>query len=247
MSRDPALTTEVMKLCNSVRFRGELPVTDMSEATARLGFSEVYRVIMMTSASRTISLENVETVLEVEALCRHSVATAVAAETIARTTGEVADAAFMAGLLHDVGKIALASAHGVSYKTMAFEVKKQGSSLSEMEKRNFSFDHSEVGSRLLDRWGFPPEVVGAVCHHHHVAEAGEFVRLTATVALGDALAREEEKSQAGDARSVENRARAIAILQLDPERLAGVMDQARESLKRDAELLKALPGKGRAC
>ncbi len=241
MSRDPSLTTEVMKLCNSARFRGEQLVANMSEATARLGFSEVSRVIMMTSATRTLSLANVESVLEVELLCRHSIATGVAAGVIAKTAGESADSAFIAGLLHDVGKIALASAHGVRYKTLARQVQIQGGSLSGAEKKSLGFDHSEVGSRLLERWGFPPDVVTAVRHHHHVAEAGSSERLTATVVMGDKIANDGEKKSAADASSIDNVDKSVTILNLALPLLSTIMDQAQEAIKRDAGLLTGKP------
>jgi putative nucleotidyltransferase with HDIG domain len=241
LSRDPALTTEVMKLCNSARYRGEKVITDMSEAAIRLGFSELYRIIMLVSGTRTISLDNVESVLEVEVLCRHSIATAVAAGVIAKTVGEAEDSAFIAGLLHDVGKIALASAQGVRYKTLALEVKTHGGSLPEAERKNFGFDHSEVGSRMLERWGFPPEVVMAVRHHHHLAEAGAAERLAATVTLGNMLVRDEEKKPALDAGSLANNAKAVAILNLAPAPLAALMEQVHEALKRDAGFFMATP------
>ena len=246
LSRDPSLTTEVLKLCNSSCFGGERVVADMFEATARLGFSEVSRVIMMTSATRTISLENVESVLEVEALCRHSTATAVAARAIATTVGEAEDFAFVAGLLHDIGKIALASANGVGYKNLTREVTIQGGSLSEMEKKYFGFDHSEVGSRLLERWGIPPEVVLAVRHHHNLAEASVGERLTATVVLGNMIVHDGENKSACDGGSRDNIDKAVALLNLGPAKLSTIMDQAHEALKRDAGLLRALLSKRHA-
>lgn len=245
VKRDPALTTEVIKLCNSSYFRGEQLIAEVSEATARLGFSEVYRVIMMVSATRTISLANVESVLEVEALCRHAIATAVAAGVIAKAVAENPDSAFIAGLLHDVGKIALASAQGVRYQALAREIKIQGGSLSQAEKKNFGFDHSEVGSRLLERWDLPPEVVLAVRYHHNLTGAADSGRLTATVVLANMLAKEEEKKSAGDPGTVDDIAQAISILSLAPGPLSAVMEEVHEALKRDAGLLKAAPGKSR--
>ncbi len=245
LSRDPSLTIEVLKLCNSACFRGEQVVDNMFEATTRLGFSEIARVIMTTSATRTISLANVQSVLEVEALCRHSIATAVAAGAIAKSTGEAADSAFLAGLLHDVGKIALASAHGVGYQSLNRQVKIEGGSLSERERKSFGFDHTEVGSRLLERWGIPSDVSLAVRHHHSLAEASLSGRLSATVLLGDVIAHDAEMKSPWDVARREQIYIAAGLLGLAPARLTAVMDQAHEALKRDAELLKALPGKSR--
>jgi len=232
--RDPALTIEVLRICNGARFRGEQNVSDMFEAVTRLGLQEIYRIIMMISATSTISLNNVDTVLEVEALCRHSKATAVAAGVVAKSAGEEESGAFIAGLLHDVGKIALASAEGVRYRSSTGRNELQGSSLSEWEKKNFGFDHGEVGGRLLERWGFPPEIALAVQYHHNLVEAGDSTRLASTVALADLLAHAAEKKTAIDASSRESIAKAASSLNLASEAVTALMQRVNEELKRDA-------------
>jgi putative nucleotidyltransferase with HDIG domain len=232
--RDPALTIEVLRICNGARFRGEQNVSDMFEAVTRLGLQEIYRIIMMISATSTISLNNVDTVLEVEALCRHSKATAVAAGVVAKSAGEEESGAFIAGLLHDVGKIALASAEGVRYRSSTGRNELQGSSLSEWEKKNFGFDHGEVGGRLLERWGFPPEIALAVQYHHNLVGAGDSTRLASTVALADLLAHAAEKKTAIDASSRESIAKAASSLNLASEAVTALMQRVNEELKRDA-------------
>jgi putative nucleotidyltransferase with HDIG domain len=232
--RDPALTLEVLKICNSARYRGEENVTDMFEAVTRVGLQEVYRIVMMVSATSTISLNNVDTVLEVEALCRHSKATAVSAEVVAKAIGEQENTAFVAGLLHDIGKIALASAEGVRYRSSAVKNDLQGASLSEWEKKHFGFDHGEVGGRLLERWGFPQEIALAVQYHHNVARAGDPARLASTVAMADWLAHALEKKTATDASSQENLAKAASSLNLATEAVTILMGRVKEELGRDA-------------
>ncbi|HEX4342813.1 MAG TPA: HDOD domain-containing protein [Verrucomicrobiae bacterium] len=237
ISRDPSLTSEVLKCCNSPRYRGEKSVSDMFEAIARLGFYEVYRIVMMISATRTISLDNIESVLAVEALCRHSMATAVASGVVAKAVGEDFDAAFIAGLLHDVGKIVLASAEGMRYRSLLQQFKTQGGAIAKAEKQHFGFDHAEIGGRLLDRWGLAPEIFIAVRYHHDVAGAVAASQLTAVVALADMIANGWEKRSATDPVSMENVATAVGVLNLDPEAVTALMTQVHEQLKLEADLL----------
>jgi putative nucleotidyltransferase with HDIG domain len=243
ISHDPSLTSEVLKTCNSARYCGEKPVSGMFEAIARLGFYEVYRIVMMISATRTISVENIESVLAVESLCRHSMATAVAASVLAKNVGEPADAAFIAGLFHDVGKIVLASAEGSRYAAVFRQWKTSGASITAAEKQQFGFDHSEVGGRLVDRWGFPFETVIAVQFHHHVADAVAASELTAIVALADMISNGWEKRSASDPASLDNIANAVAILNFTPEKMAEVIGQVHEQLKVDAGLVMNAPAK----
>ena len=234
--RDPAITLEILRICNGARFRGEQKVSDMFDAVIRLGLQEICRIIMVISATSTISLKNVDTVLEVEALCRHSKATAVAAGVVAKLTGQEENAAFIAGLLHDIGKIALASADGVRYRSRPWTGRHDvpSSSLSEWEMKNFGFNHGEVGGCLLERWGFPPEIALAVQYHHDIMGAGDSTRLASTVALADMLAHAAEKKAATDTSSQENIHKAASSLNLATDAFSVLRDRVNETLKRDA-------------
>lgn len=238
--RDPAITLEILRICNGARFRGEQKVSDIFDAVIRLGLQEICRIIMVISATSTISLKNVDTVLEVEALCRHSKVTAVAAGVIAKWVGEEENAAFIAGLLHDLGKIALASADGVRYRSRPWTGRHDvpGLSLSEWEMKNFGFNHGEVGGRLLTRWGFPQEIALAVQYHHRIIEAGDSARLASTVALADMFAHASEKRAATDSSSQENLTQAAGSLNLAADAVAGLRDRVHEALKRDAFALE---------
>jgi len=95
--------------------------------------------------------------------------------------------AFTAGLLHDIGKVIFAGAHGKNY-TQNFDAAKRGSlTLIEWEKEHYGCDHAEVGAVLLERWKIPPEIVAAVRFHHQPSAAGEYAPLAASVCLGNFL------------------------------------------------------------
>ena len=108
ISHDPSLTAEVLRRCNSAYFSGSQPAADMFEAVLRLGFYEMYRIVVVLFGSRAMSIPNGACGIQVEALWRHSVTTAVAAGVLAEHLQEPEGVAFTAGLLHDVGKVVLA-------------------------------------------------------------------------------------------------------------------------------------------
>ncbi len=224
ISHDPSLTAEVLKRCNSAYFAGENSVTDIFEAISRLGFYEVYRAVVLISGVRTMSLQTIAAGVRVEELWHHSLATGVAAEVIAREIRESEVAAFTAGLLHDVGKLVLASAEGRKYGTLTQLADAEGASLVELERKVFGFDHSEIGARLLERWRLPAEVVAPIRHHHNLAGAGEHARLTATLALADTIANQLEEPAAQKAGGLTPCAEAAGFLYLTPASVAAIIE-----------------------
>jgi putative nucleotidyltransferase with HDIG domain len=228
ISRDPALSAEVLKRCNSAAITGEQPVADMFEAISRLGFYEVYCMVGMISGSRVMALQSATSVVLVERLSRHSTITALAAAIIAKRVDEPMVAAFTAGLLHDIGKIIFASAEGTKYLKLLENAGARNETDSHAERSVFGFNHSEIGARLLNRWTLPQDVVNAVFFHNNLEAAGNSRRLSATVALASAIAK-GENMDLNDPNS-QSGANAAAVLSLDSESIAEIMEALQEEL-----------------
>src|SRR5208337_4581326 len=186
ISHDPAFTVEVLKRCNSVFFGAGKPAEGMSEAVMRLGFQEIYKLIVAMFAASAI-LRPGHTA-HVEMLWRHSVAVAVAAMVLAEAVGESTPAAFTAGLLHEVGKVIMVSADDAGYAQVLLNSATFKRPVIVIEKEEFGFDHAEAGACLLERWNLPPNIAAAVGHHHHLDGAEPFERLAATVYLANLIA-----------------------------------------------------------
>jgi putative nucleotidyltransferase with HDIG domain len=124
----------------------------------------------------------------VEVLWRHSVAAAVSSSEVAAEAGQAKAVAFTAGLLHDIGKLVLASAEGKAYAEVIRRAKDEGMLLSTLERSAFLVDHAELGGELLRRWNLPPEIIAAVRYHHELEAAPSCKPLTAAVQVGDIIA-----------------------------------------------------------
>ncbi len=239
MSHDPSLTAEILRRCNSSFFGGEEPATDLFEAVLRLGFYELYRIVVAMSSMQAMSLPGINKVLPVEALWQHSAAAAVIAGMVASRMHESEGVAFTAGLLHDVGKIILASQEGEKYGRLMLNVSASGSSLAEAEKEAFGFDHGEIGARLLTRWGLPSDIVLPVGHHHHLAGAEPCERLAATVNLADAMAHCLGENPSTAPVMPPDCTAAMTILQLVPEDMPLLLQQAQEGIQQTKGLMPA--------
>jgi putative nucleotidyltransferase with HDIG domain len=188
ITHEPSLTAQILKTSNSAFYAGEQPSTDIFEAVTRLGFFQVYCLVVSLCGAKAKSMEGAEKGIKVDKLWRHSVAAAVSASIVAEASNQAKAVAFTAGLLHDIGKLVLASAGGERYAAVIQRAKDEGASLSSVEQFTFVIDHAELGGELMRRWNLPQDVVAAVAYHHDLASAAPHERLTAAVQIGDMLA-----------------------------------------------------------
>lgn len=188
ISYEPALTAQILRTCNSVYFAGDEPPSDIFEAVSRIGFYQVYCLVVSIFGAKTKSMKGAGEGINVDELWRHSVAVAVSAGVVADHVGQQKATAFTAGLLHDIGKLVLAAAERRPYALLIQQAKQQGRGLSLVERSVLGTDHAELGGELMRRWKLPPDVVVGVRHHHALEGAPPYRQLTAAVQVGDMFA-----------------------------------------------------------
>lgn len=190
VSLDPSITAELLRRCNSAFLGGTEPASDMFEAVSRLGFYEVYTVVAAMFGASTKAIPGAADAVNVNNLWRHSVTTAVAASVVAEETGGATSTAFTSGLLHDIGKLILASVERAKYGQLISSCNAASISLAGAERGAYGTDHAEIGGRLLARWNLPGDVCSAIQFHHApTTEAAEpFQRSAAAICLGNWIA-----------------------------------------------------------
>ncbi|HZI89534.1 MAG TPA: HDOD domain-containing protein, partial [Candidatus Polarisedimenticolia bacterium] len=122
-------------------------------------------------------------------LWSHSLACGVAARAMAdRCRYRLEAGAFAAGMLHDIGKVALRQTYPDRYEAAMALVRDQGQVMIEAERGVLGSDHAEVGGWLAERWGLPGDLVEAIACHHRPEEARLNPELTSLVHIADWLA-----------------------------------------------------------
>jgi putative nucleotidyltransferase with HDIG domain len=237
ISHDPAFTVEVLKRCNSAFFAGDKPAEDMFEAVSRLGFQEIYEIVLAMFAAAALLPPGTRNDSHVEILWRHSLAVAVVSRVLAQGAGESPAAAFTAGLLHDVGKVIMVSAQRDDYAQAVLNAGMFHRPVVVTEKELFGFDHAEVGARLLARWNLPANIVAAVGHHHHLEGAGEHARLAAIIQLANLIAHGTAEKLTGEPRGLQAATPSLLALQLTPEGVTVLLPPMREGLERAKNLM----------
>jgi len=196
VERDAALTAKVLQLVNSSFFGQRREVSSVRQACALLGTGLIRSLglaheVFAPGSWRVegLSLEREQAhAVRVAALARAMLPDPVAGE-----------AAVAAGLMHDLGKLILASRAPAAFARHVAQSREQSRPLYRLELDHCGVSHAEVGACLLGLWGLPHEVVEAVAHHHLPGRvpAGDH-RVLAAVHLADALVRQAQGDPAGE-------------------------------------------------
>jgi putative nucleotidyltransferase with HDIG domain len=183
VAKDMALTTKILTLVNSAFFGLGRPIAHPSEAAVFLGTETLRALVLSLQVFSQFSQVQLKE-FSVENLWKHSWTTAVLArrlcefEEAGRAT---TDEAFIAGLLHDVGKLVLAANHPAQLEENIRQARQKRLTLWEQEYQVYNASHAELGGYLLGAWGLPSGVVDAVAFHHRPGHARvqKFSALTA--------------------------------------------------------------------
>lgn len=225
LQRDAALSAKVLRLANSAYFALARPVTDVRGACVVLGFDTIRAMAVGVAALDSFS-SRVGRALELDVFWRHSLGVATAAQSLARQGG-IADVgtAFCAGILHDVGKLVLATLGADRYRELA----SAGPADLEAEVAAFGADHAEVGAWLGARWHFPAEVLEAIRAHH--LPPSQLGRWGALVRVADGVAhRGAGRGAAGTVAPPSPE--VLALVPVDAEKLRTVEEGFAAALER---------------
>ncbi len=176
--------------------------------------------------------------LNVDELWRHSVSAAVSASVVAEDAGQAKAVAFTAGLLHDIGKLVLASSEKEAYARAIQKAKEQGVLLCAVERSVFVIDHAELGGELMQRWKLPQNVVAAVRYHHDLESAAPYEKLTAVVQVGDMIAHHLNGEDLAATDILAPSAAALEVLRVTPERLSEHVGAAQAELEKIKGMLE---------
>ncbi len=240
---DQALTARLLSLVNVAARR---PARTVAEAVERLGFEAARSAALSIKVFDTFGRRAAEPALGVPAFWRHCLAVACAAELLAPRTaaGAPPQVAFVCGLLHDIGKLALDHCLPKTYLRVLEALQAGGGNIADYERRIIGVDHTVFGRRLAERWRLPEAVQEVVWLHHQPFEALpaslSHRPLIATVALADAVARRRRFGFSGNdtfPRSPEQMGAALGVgaaaLEDVARRLPGAIEQRARPLGLD--------------
>jgi HD-like signal output (HDOD) protein len=163
--KDQALTSQILRLANSAFFSGLAKVTTITEAVVRLGAKEIANVAMLASQQNSYNSFTVpEFRAQSQMLWKHAFGSAIGARWLTEKTGykQLAQEAFIAGLLHDIGNLLILK---VMEGILLSEPQGRGVS-NELMTEIMSAMHTDSGFQLMQKWNLPDLYCNIVRDHH---------------------------------------------------------------------------------
>jgi putative nucleotidyltransferase with HDIG domain len=191
---DPGLASKYLRLANSAMFGGQ-NITDISHALLRLGFDEIRR--LATGVEVIDRLSHLCEQIDWNQFWLHSLLTAQLTERLANAYQPMSGKEYVAGLLHDVGKLFLQKYYPQQFNSVIMHSVKTGCSLFDAEIQFLGVTHPELGSALCEKWRLHEEITHSIRFHHEPDKlrpngdaAKRGMSLLATcICVGDSLAK----------------------------------------------------------
>lgn len=202
ISLDPVLTGQVLKLINSAYYSLPNQISSLARAIIMLGLNTVKNLALSTAVIGTLGKSESFKSLPMDEFWAHSIGVGVTAKALAvlrKVPPTEREEYFVAGMLHDLGKIPLNNCFAETYiQALQLADLEQGP-LCHAERLIVGIDHGEAGRMIGEKWQLNNSIVESLCFHHCPERAAEKNReLVTTVALANLYANIYEFGSAGD-------------------------------------------------
>lgn len=171
ISRDVGMSAKILKLVNSSFFGFARHIADTTQAVNLIGLNVMKAIILYENIFNVCDAPTLKN-LKLEKVWEHSINVGRIAKRLIEITPqtlgkkELSEEAFIAGMLHDVGKIILGANFHDVYLNIHARIKDEKKSMEELELEIIGTTHAEVGAYLLGLWGISEPIVEAIAFHH---------------------------------------------------------------------------------
>ncbi len=164
ISSDPAFASEVLTIANSLLYAPRFPASSVLQAIAVLGANNLQGLCLTVGVRGYMGKALNQPAMK--AIWRHNLATALIADELASVGFMDRDIAYTSGVMHDIGRLALAVIRPREYSIPLGVHSGTPQSFLEVERKLFGWDHCEAGRQLIVDWKLPTEFEGIVADHH---------------------------------------------------------------------------------
>jgi putative nucleotidyltransferase with HDIG domain len=166
INNDPVVTVKILKVVNSAYYSLPKQITSVGNAVVYMGFNTIKNLALSIAAIGMLPKDNAAG-FDSQQYLLHSLATAGIAKKLALKLDDADPMdCFIAGLLHDFGKVVFAQFMPAEFKAALEQSQSQGTSLHTALRQTIGADHAVVGAMLVEKWRFAPALIETIRNQH---------------------------------------------------------------------------------
>jgi len=178
LQKDPNLSIQVLRLANSPFFGISGEVKSIKDACMIMGLNNVFNLVTAADVINSINRDDFH-LINSNGFWEHSIATGIATNIILKKVNQEDSNAFLIGLLHDIGKLALDSYRPELFEQVVLYQEANKCSFIEAEKKVTKFTHSELGAEIANHWNLNKALADTILYHHDAAHITKTPSLSA--------------------------------------------------------------------
>lgn len=178
IEKDPVLTMKLLRILNSAYYSFSKPITSVNQSVVYLGLNTVKNLALSFAAMGSLPQQN-QAGFDVQHYLLHSLTTASLARALCQKYSEDGTDpgdCYIAGLLHDFGKVVFAQFLPAEFKSALELSVAQSVPLHQAEQKVIGTDHTVVGGMLVEKWQFPKQLIDNIRNHHSEISPGNTVQ-----------------------------------------------------------------------
>jgi HD-like signal output (HDOD) protein len=235
---DQAITMKILKLINSSFYGLSRGVDSVHQAIVLLGATTLKNVVISASVFKALGGQGQSALFSRESFWQHSIGCGMIARYLGAKAGFARDEeGFIAGIIHDIGKVVLDQYFHDHFISIVKEAKSQGITFRQAELNQLGICHSEIGAFLAETWSLPEKLVEVIAGHHRYRPDVAEAPMVALIQLSDMLARKYKVGSGGDDLVPEVAPEVWQRLNLTEEQLAAWDEEIKAELAKGKEML----------
>ncbi len=225
ISEDTSLSARLLRIVNGSLYGFPSRIDTINRAVVIVGTQQLRDLAMATSVT-TLFKEIPDDLVNMESFWRHSVGCGLAAREIANLRQDInPERYFVAGILHDVGRLVMIKKDPSRSRSVLLRSKRDDELLYKSEAAVFGFDHSDIGRLLLNKWKLPSSLEEAVAFHHRPRKAVRYPLESAIIHLADVLCHAINLGKSGERFVPPLSDAAWKLIGLAPSTLSPIIEQ----------------------
>lgn len=232
ISSDPAITSKVLRVVNSSFYGFPNRITTVTHAIVILGFNTI-KSIVLSSTIFDVFKKDTRGGFDRQEFWKHSIGCGAAAKVLARRMGfPTLEEIFIAGLLHDIGKIVLDQFLHEKFVDVQNLVRSRNCLMVEAEESTLGVTHADVGAWLFEKWNLSKGLIETTRCHHNPALASENAKTASIIHFADILVRALRFGNGGDNKIPQVSEAAWGQLGIDSGQFDGLLTEVGEEIEK---------------